>query len=43
MTGTEVEKDIDQAKMYNDQARVPGNQNAGIRDIRIIFARNKQI
>lgn len=37
LTGTEVEKDMDKAKMYNDQARVQGNQNAELRSIRIMF------
>ncbi|MBD5456851.1 MAG: sel1 repeat family protein [Lachnospiraceae bacterium] len=38
LTGTEVEKDINKAKMYNDQARVQGNQNAEIRSIRIMVS-----
>ena len=36
LTGAEVEKDINKAKMYNNQARVQGNQNAEIRFIRIV-------
>lgn len=35
LTGIEVEKDIYKAEMYNNQANVPGNQNAQIRFLRI--------
>ncbi len=38
LTSTEVEKDIDKAKMYNDRARVQENQNAEIRSVRIMLS-----
>ncbi len=38
LTGTEVEKNIDKAEMYNNQARVQGNQNAERRFMRIIMS-----
>lgn len=38
LTGIEVDKDIEKAKMYNDQAWVLGNPNAEIRSIRILVS-----
>lgn len=37
LTGTGVEKDLKKAEQYNNKARVPGNQNAEIRFVRIMM------